>query len=136
MKAAILLRTILTNRSTAGVLSVTKEDGSYWKCKTLELPDKGNAPKISCIPKGEYQCIYTLSPSFNKFTYEIQNVPKRAGIRIHSGNYTRQILGCILLGRAHVDMDKDGIIDVTASSVTIAEFEELMKHEPFKLIIK
>lgn len=136
MKKAILTRTSLTDKSTAGILSVTKEDGFAWVCKTLELPDKQNQSKISCIPKGEYQCKFTMSPSFKKFTYEVQSVPNRAGIRIHSGNYTRQILGCILLGKTHTDIDKDGIIDVTASGATIAEFEAIMKHEPFTLIIQ
>jgi len=124
------------DKVTPGVLSYTKPDGFAWICKTLELPDKNNATKISCIPKGVYTCEYTFSPSFKKFSYEIKDVPKRAGIRIHSGNYTRQILGCILLGKTHTDIDKDGIIDVTESSKTIAEFEALMNKEKFTLKIQ
>lgn len=132
----VLTRIDSTDTYTSGVLSLTKEDGFAWVCKTLELPDKGNQPKISCIPKGSYECKYTMSPSFKTFTYEIQNVPDRAGIRIHSGNYTRQILGCILLGKTLTDLDKDGIIDITNSGDTIKEFEALMNHEPFKLKIQ
>mgnify|MGYP001579009667 FL=1 len=79
---------------------------------------------------------YTLSPLFKKHTYEIQNVPNRAGIRIHSGNYTRQILGCILLGKTLTDIDGDGIIDVTDSSTTVNEFEKLMKFQSFTLKIQ
>lgn len=133
---AILTRINGTDKATPGILSYTNEDGYAWICKTLELPDKNNASKISCIPKGEYECRFTMSPSFKKFTYEVLNVPNRAGIRIHSGNYTRQILGCILLGKTHTDIDKDGIIDVTESGKTIEEFETIMKHQPFKLIIQ
>ena len=132
----VITRTDKKDTSTSGVLSVTKPDGFAWISKTLELPDKNNQPKISCIPAGEYMCKYTMSPSFKKFTYEVQNVPNRSGIRIHSGNYTRQILGCILLGETLTDIDKDGIIDVTNSSKTIGAFEKLMNYEPFKLKIQ
>ena len=126
-----ITRTDSTANSTAGILSTNKEDGFAWICKTLELPYKGNQQKISCIPKGIYEVNYTLSPLFKKHTYEIQNVPNRAGIRIHSGNYTRQILGCILLGKTLTDIDGDGIIDVTDSSTTVNEFEKLMSESVY-----
>jgi len=131
-----LTRLDYTDKSTSGILSVPKENGYAWIAKTLELPDKNNQPKISCIPKGTYQVQYTLSPSFKKHTYEIQGVPMRAGIRIHSGNFTRQILGCILIGKELVDIDKDGTIDITESRKTIEEFEALLNYEPFTLTIQ
>lgn len=135
-REVIITRVNATDKVTPGILSHTKPDGFAWVCKTLELPDKGNQQKISCIPKGVYVCEYTFSPSFKKFSYEIKDVPNRAGIRIHSGNYTRQILGCILLGKTHTDIDKDGIMDVTESSKTISEFEKLMNKEKFTLKIQ
>lgn len=136
LRKVIITRIDGNDKYTIGILSVNKPDGFSWMCKTLELPDKGNAQKISCIPKGEYVVEYTFSPSFKKFTYEVKNVKDRAGIRIHSGNYTRQILGCILLGQTHTDIDKDGIIDVTGSALTIGEFETLMNKEKFILKIQ
>lgn len=135
-REVVITRIDGNDKATLGVLSHTKPDGFAWVCKTLELPDKGNQQKISCIPKGVYTCEYTFSNSIKKFTYEVKNVPDRAGIRIHSGNYTRQILGCILLGKTHTDIDKDGIVDVTESSKTISEFETLMNKEKFTLKIQ
>ncbi len=130
-REVVITRQDDSDKVTPGTLSF-----GAWSCKTLELPDKGNASKISCIPKGVYVCEYTFSPSFQKFTYEIKDVPNRAGIRIHSGNYTRQILGCILLGQSHTDIDKDGIMDVTGSALTISQFEKLMNKEKFTLKIQ
>ena len=77
-----------------------------------------------------------MSPSFKKFTYEVLNVKDRAGIRIHPANYTKQLLGCIALGKTHIDIDKDGVIDISASRVTVEEFENLMNHEDFILKIQ
>ena len=131
-----LTRLNYTDKSTSGILSVPQENGYAWICKTLELPDKNNQAKISCIPKGIYEVKYTLSPSFKKHTYEIMNVPDRAGIRLHSGNFTRQILGCILLGKELIDIDKDGTIDITESRNTIDEFESLLYYEPFTLTLQ
>jgi hypothetical protein len=47
--------------------------------------------------------------------FHLQNVPDRSGILFHHGNYTFQIQGCILPGKNHVDLNKDGIPDVTNS---------------------
>jgi len=146
--------------ATIGVMSVTKEDGYAWACKTLELADKDNAPMISCIPAGEYECKYTRSPAFsrrsykrwlkknpgknrndcpddvkNVYTYEIFDVPNRSGIRIHSANYTRQLRGCLALGHMHKDLDGDGTTDVGHSGKTMRTFEQLMNKQPFKIQI-
>ena len=49
------------------------------------------------IPAGEYPLEMTWSPKFKKFMPEIQNVPDREGIRIHSGTTPEHSTGCILL---------------------------------------
>ena len=53
----------------------------------------------------------------------LQDVPNRAGVRIHPANYARQLEGCIALGLGKADLDKDGNIDITSSkqAVEIAE---------------
>jgi len=136
MKKVILTRTSGDDKQTLGVLTT---DG--FTCKSLELPDKKNASRVSCIPEGVYICKYTKSPLFSKnagkdvFTYTVLNVPKRAGIRIHSANYARQLLGCIALGAAHKDLDIDGQLDVIHSGDTIRKFEEVMNKEDFELTI-
>lgn len=136
MKKVILTRTSGDNKQTLGVLTM---DG--FTCKSLELPDKNNASRVSCIPLGTYVCKYTKSPLFSKnagkdvFTYAVLNVPNRAGIRIHSANYARQLLGCIALGSAHKDIDIDGQLDIIHSGDTMRAFEKHMNYEPFELTI-
>ncbi len=99
------------------------------------------SPRISCIPEGTYICKYTKSPLFSKnagrdvFTYAVLNVPKRAGIRIHSANYARQLLGCIALGSGLKDLDLDGQNDIIHSGDTMRKFEAYMNYEDFELTI-
>ena len=66
-------------------------------CYTLELPDKNNQRKISCIPSGKYKCLRVISPTFGN-CWQVQKVPNRSEILIHTGNTHKDILGCILLG--------------------------------------
>lgn len=105
------------------------------KFHTLELPDLNNLPNISCIPKGRYKVKWTFSPRFMKYTYEIQDVPGRSGIRIHVANHYYQLNGCIALGKGLLDINKDGTIDVTESKKAIQEFEDLMGRKEFILEI-
>jgi hypothetical protein len=136
MKKVIINRTSGNEKQTLGVLTV----GNF-TAKTLELPDKNNASRVSCIPVGTYICKFTKSPLFSKnagkpvFTYAVLNVPNRAGIRIHSANYARQLLGCVALGAAHKDLDADGQLDIIHSGDTMRKFEEFMNREDFELTI-
>lgn len=120
---------------TLGSLTA-KQGGALFVCKTLELPDLGNKQNVSCIPKGVYDCVFTFSPKFMKYTYQILNVPKRSAIRLHVGNTFKQIAGCILLGSGLADIDRDGTIDVTNSAITIKSFEGFMQKKPFRLEIR
>lgn len=121
-------------KETIGTLTA-QNNGATFTCKTLELPWKDNKNDISCIPKGTYQVLYKFWPKKLKYTYEVQNVPNRSGIKIHSGNYFSDVLGCILLGSNLVDLNGDGEIDVASSRQTIAAFENFMQKKPFSLTI-
>jgi hypothetical protein len=107
-----------------------------FSAKTIELSWKNNKPNVSCIPKGTYNVRWTFSPRFMKYTYEIQGVPKRSGIRIHSANYARQLNGCIALGNKFSDIDRDGRLDVANSRATIKAFETLLNKQDFQLVVK
>lgn len=126
-----ITRQVGVNGETLGVL---KANG--FTAKTLELPWMSNMPNISCIPTGEYDVKWTFSLRLLKFTYEVQNVPKRSGIRIHSANYYYELKGCIALGDSLADLNHDGRLDVLNSRITIKKFEDLMGRKPFKLLIK
>jgi len=47
-------------------------------------------------------------------------------IEIHSGNYTRQILGCILVGDSLKYLDADDILDVTNSKHTLDKLLQVL----------
>jgi len=89
-----------------------------FQCFTLELPDLNNEESISCIPPGKYDYYFRESPH-NGPVLELRYVPNRRYIQIHSGNYTSQILGCILVGDGIKWLNRDSIPDVTNSKATL-----------------
>ena len=141
MKKVQIFRTFDNDKQTLGVWSVTGENGPEMVCRTLELPNKQNANNVSRILAGKYICKYTQSASLKDKdgnplkTYEIINVPGRAGVRIHAANYFTQLRGCIAIGDAHKDINSDLQLDVIHSGATVDEFEKLMNYEDFELEI-
>ena len=134
-KKVITLRDISTEKETLGILLHRQDNGFIKTFNTLELPDLNNQKNISCIPKGNYNCIYTYSQHFKKFTYEILNVPNRTGIRIHATNYYYELRGCIALGNGIYDINNDKELDLINSTKAIQEFEKLLMKQPFELTI-
>lgn len=108
---------------------------------TGELPDRDNAPNISCIPAGRYRCTWTYSPAFKRFMYLLLPVKGRSGIRIHSANLMglpspplkRQLHGCIAMGERLGAIDGQKAILLSAPAVR--RFENHMKREPFDMEI-
>ena len=89
-----------------------------FKCFTLELPDRDNQQDISCIPAGRYRVTRYKSPSKGNVLL-LHNVVNRTYIEIHAGNYTREILGCILVGEGISYLDGDTTPDVSSSRKTL-----------------
>ncbi len=136
MKKVQIFRTFGNDIQSLGILVVTDPfKGVVFTARTLELPYKMNQNSVSCFDPGKYVCKYTMSPSFGFKTYEITNVPNRAGIRIHAANYVSQLRGCIALGAAHKDINLDGLADVVHSGETVKSFEVFMNYEDFELEI-
>ncbi len=104
-----------------------------FRCCTLELPDKDNAQNISCIPAGRYAWKKIVSPSHGD-CIEIQDVLNRTHVQIHAGNYTYQILGCILVGDSLKDINRDGTLDVTNSVNTLQALLVLLPEKGELLI--
>ncbi len=96
-----------------------------FNCFTLELPDKDNQSNISCIPEGTYN-FHTRLSNKNGFVIELEDVEDRTYIQMHSGNYTSQIQGCILVGDSLKDINHDKIPDVTNSKNTLKKLLELV----------
>src|SRR4030067_415149 len=86
-----------------GILIAYRKFSKIMELKTLELPDKNNEVKVSCIPSGTYQVKMTDSPKHGMKLYEVMNVPGRSGIRFDKANYFSELLGCIAVGFEFVD---------------------------------
>lgn len=102
--------------------------------RTLELGWHDNEKRISCIPKGTYDVVKRVSPKYGEH-FHVLNVPNRDMILIHHGNFHTDILGCILVGLKHVDINGDGLRDVTSSKVAMAQLVKLLP-ERLKLTIE
>ena len=108
-----------TKDYTIGELYVQEEDKltqTYKVCDTLEdafrlLPKAcPNTPKgksceckekvygKTCIPNGTYTVVLSYSNRFKRILPELLNVPHFLGIRIHSGNSSKDTEGCIIFG--------------------------------------
>jgi hypothetical protein len=102
--------------------------------KTLELPWRDNKKQVSCIPSGIYICKPRTSEKYGRHFHAL-DVPNRTFILIHAGNYHTHTLGCILVGLSRVDINADGLADVTSSRKAL---DKLLSIAPdgFKLNIR
>ncbi len=89
-----------------------------FKCFSLELPDLDNQKNISCIYEGYFKYEKYNSPKHGEVLL-LKDVRGRTMIEIHKGNFTSQILGCILCGDGIKWLNRDSIPDVTNSRNTL-----------------
>lgn len=92
-----LNRIFLSSSATIGELLVNDKH----LCDTLEDRVRPEGEKVygkTAIPEGTYEVKLTHSPRFKKILPEILNVPNFSGIRIHTGNSSKDTEGCILVG--------------------------------------
>jgi hypothetical protein len=98
-----VVRNIFTPNSTIGKLYINNE----FECYTLEdcQREVANVPVrqwkkfgVTAIPKGTYDVIIDFSDHFQKELPHIVAVPEFLGVRIHSGNFSTDTEGCILVG--------------------------------------
>ncbi len=96
-------------KNEAGTSGFVVIDGVF-ECYSLELPDKDNQRKVSCIPIGRYEILERKEPTDMTMRYRqkyawfnfhlcLQDVKKRSGIYLHVGNTIKDSYGCILLGK-------------------------------------
>jgi hypothetical protein len=115
----LIIRTSENTRQTIGTGLVFDNLGRLlYQFATLELPFLANARKISCIPPGTYKVDKRRSERFGSH-FHITDVANRNLILMHVGNYHFNSTGCILVGREHKDINRDGLLDVVNSTVTM-----------------
>lgn len=117
---------------TFGRFFVGTKDNEKIGYFSLELPWKDNLPNESCVPSGTYKAVWSPSPKHG-FVYELQGVPGRSDVQIHSGNFKEHSLGCILLGKT-IDT-AEGKKGVFKSKEALAEMEKFFNYEPFELMV-
>lgn len=92
-----LNRIFLGSSATIGELLINDKH----LCDTLEDRVRPEGEKVygkTAIPEGKYEIELTHSPRFKKILPEILNVPNFSGIRIHTGNSSKDTEGCIIVG--------------------------------------
>lgn len=116
-------------KQTTGKVDLS-DMGIKFFADTMERAWKDNEHGDSCIPAGTYTC--TKVPASSHINYPhiaVENVPNRAGICIHRGNFFSDSLGCILIGKGYSDINGDGEKDVLASTPTYQEMYDLLPDE-------
>ena len=125
----VVKRIALKPTYTIGKLYI---DGEYF-CDTLEdtVRDLNKNGKFdngekkvyggTAIPYGKYEVKWTYSHRFKKYTPQLMNVPSFEGIRIHSGNSSKDSSGCLLLG------ENKQVGKVLNSKATINKFYPIIK---------
>ena len=80
-------------------------------------------PRKSAIPEGSYRVVVTKSRRFQKYLPLLVGVPGFEGVRIHSGNTSRDTEGCILVGH-NLQVGK-----VLWSRITLEKLMKLIENE-------
>jgi len=118
MPTAYLLRTYRATHTQGLLVAVDEARNLIFSCVTLELPWLDNASGKSCIPEGAYPVRRRYSAKHADH-YHVQDVPGRAYILFHPGNYTHQLLGCLLPGERFAHLDADAIPDILHTRATL-----------------
>ena len=133
--------------SKDGVFGTMTNDSGF-TCVTLEhaypfslyMPNSIYEPKVAA---GTYICKPHPPNRLSYMTYELQNVPDFqdkpvSGILLHIGNFNKDSIGCILIGKM-IQSIGDGTLSrmITSSSPTFKQFMAILNNIPeFTLTIK
>jgi len=90
MSATIQLKRTSRKGKAVGGTAAIPVGADTILCATLE-----NADFI--IPEGRYELVLTMSPKFGVVLPLLENVPRRSGIRIHTGRRPEHSKGCVLV---------------------------------------
>lgn len=107
-----LIRTTEGDTFTEGKLYLDNVQECYAVEDTDRHLEDGINEKVygeTAIPRGTYEVIISHSNRFKKDLIEILNVPHFTGIRIHSGNSSKDTEGCIIVGSTNTQDDDDWV---------------------------
>mgnify|MGYP005996027743 CR=1 FL=1 len=130
----LIERFLFQETQTLGTLTVYEDRiKPVYDCKTVELEVDKNAVRDDAIPAGLYDVEKRYSKKYG-WHFHILNVENRSLILIHNANFSYQLLGCVAVGKKHIDINKDGLKDVTSSKATMKELLNILPDK-FKLKI-
>jgi len=118
-------------QQTPGCFVLFEQNNLIFDCKTLEPQWNFNMPFNSCIYEDVFKCKKKVSPTYG-LCFEVLNVKARTNILGHWGNFRDDTQGCILVGKDYIDINRDGLKDVTNSQIT---FNNLMEKLPNEFIL-
>lgn len=134
MQTLTINRSITTEKNTLGFVILSNTRGKIiFNCVSLELPFLSNKKGISCIPTGTYKAIKTKSQSRGDVLI-LKQVPNRTSILVHIGNYSKDTLGCILVGRNIEYSEGTGEHYITQSRLTMSALLSVCANELFIVI--
>lgn len=115
-----LERDIFTDDFTLGKLYLNDKFFCYTvEDKYRDLTKEEKIYAKTAIPEGTYKVIINMSNRFKKLMPLLLNVPNFEGIRIHSGNTSKDTEGCIIVGDKRT---KNGV------ALSRVSFDRLMKE--------
>lgn len=131
MKKVYVIRDKIGRKLSLGLCVVIdlEDNKILFSSQSLERGWLNNVRNVSCIPAGVYNLKLEWSPRFQKDLWEIYDVPNRRECKFHAANFSRELNGCIALGKERRDLDKDELIDITDSRNTMKKFHEVMLGE-------
>jgi len=136
MKTILITRYTTNENQTLGNCTVLDEHQQpLFSALSLERGWRNNQPNISCIPQGAYPVKLEASARFSKDLWEIKDVPNRSECKFHSANFWRDLNGCIALGSATADIDKDRYLDITNSGDTMERFHKVMENDKEAILV-
>lgn len=112
-------------------------------CKVMELPlvidpKTGlSSRNVSCILEGSYRVnreAFTVKHPYPHF--RIPDVPGRSGILVHRITYVKDLRGCLGVGTAFADFNKDGVPDIAGSSAALQKLYDMLPDEFLLTIFK
>ena len=126
---------LIVNRTEQEDCTLGVVNYKEFRCFSLELQNKDNQVNVSCIPYGLYECEKYYSNKYGVTCFRVLNVVGRTSISGHYGNFTKDILGCLIFGDSIADINNDGVPDVTNSKVTLSKLIDKLPDR-FQMIIK
>lgn len=103
---------LVRKKGTAGFTEGRLYIDGEFECFTVEDADRHletGGEKVqnkTAIPRGIYPVTISMSNRFKKMLIAVLDVPQFSGIRIHSGNSSKDTEGCIIVGSVN-DRDDD-----------------------------